>query len=109
MTVLLNSGSFIFGVIAWILPAYNLMRKNKANHKGWAALSIASVSACAVSLLLQLFEVNHRVGKQDWSALMDTSKAIAAVAGLLLAVTIILNTVVVLVYYRVSSGNRKSG
>lgn len=109
MTVLFNSGSFVFGVIAWILPAYNLMRKKKANHKGWVALSITSVIACAVSLLFQLFEVNHRVGKQDWSALMDTSQAVVAVAGLLLAVTILLNAVVVFVYYRVSSGNRKSG
>jgi hypothetical protein len=39
----------------------------------------------------------------DWSALMDTSYAVIKVAILLLAVTIILNMAVLIVYYRRNS------
>ncbi len=98
MSALLNLGSLIFGIIAWILPVFNLMQYNKARHGRWAILSAVSLSACAVSLCMQIFEVNHRVKIQDWSALMDTSHAMASAATVLLVVTMILNAITLAVY-----------
>lgn len=96
---LLNLGSLVLGLIAWILPVVYLAQHNKTSHSRWAIYSLASAFACAISLCLQIFETNHRVKLQDWSALMDTSHWVTSVAALLLVVTIILNTITLAVYY----------
>ena len=95
----LNLGSLVLGLIAWIFPVVNLIQHNKAPHKNWVVFSVASVSACAISLCMQIFYTNHLVKIEDWSALMDTSHAVALVATLLLVVTIILNVITLVVYY----------
>lgn len=95
----LNLGSLVLGLIAWIFPVVNLMQRNKAPHKNWVVFSVASVSSCAISLCMQIFYTNHLVKIEDWSALMDTSHAVALVATLLLVVTIILNVITLVVYY----------
>lgn len=99
MLGLLNLGSLVLGLIAWILPVVNLLRRNKANSRSWVAFSVASVSACAISLCMQIFYTNHLVKIEDWSALMDTSHAVALVATILLVVTIILNAITLIAYY----------
>jgi cytochrome c oxidase subunit 4 len=91
----LNLGSLVLGLIAWILPVINLVRRNRK----WTVLSLASVSACAISLCMQIFYTDYLVRIADWSALMDTSSAVAMVSTLLLVVTIILNAVSLVVYY----------
>ncbi|MEN6327390.1 MAG: hypothetical protein ABFD18_14460 [Syntrophomonas sp.] len=96
----LNLGSLVFGLIAWILPVVNIVQHDKANHRHWVVLSVASVSACAISLWMQIVYTDHLVKIEDWSALSDTSSAVAMVATLLLAVTIILNAITLFVYYR---------
>ena len=53
--------------------------------------AVTSLGACAVSLCLQLFYSDHLVKIEDWSALLDTSHAVALVSALLLVVTMILN------------------
>jgi len=55
MSGLLNLGSLIFGLAAWILPILSLMRQNKVLREKWAILSTTSVGACALSLCLQIF------------------------------------------------------
>ncbi len=59
MIGLLNLGSLVLGLIAWILPVVNLMRYEKHDRKNWVALSITSISACAISLCFQTFYNNH--------------------------------------------------
>lgn len=98
----LNLGSLALGLIAWILPVVNLMQHNKADRRNWAVFSVASLSACATSLCMQLFYSDYLVKIEDWSALMDTSSAVALVATILLVVTIILNAITLVVYYRKS-------
>jgi len=98
----LNLGSLVLGLIAWILPVVNLVQNNKAANKNWAVYSIASVSACALSLCLQFFYNDYLVKIEDWSALMDTSHALALVATFLLVVTIALNAITLVMYYRKS-------
>lgn len=94
----LNIGSFVLGLIAWILPVVNLMRYKKHDHKSWVALSILSMSSCSISLYFQIIYNRHLVKIADWSALMDTTDAVAFVALVLLIVTVILNVITLLVY-----------
>ena len=98
MIGLLNLGSLVLGLIAWILPVANLIRYKKYDHRKWVTLSIMSISACAISLCFQIFYNYHLVKIEDWSALMDTTDAVAFVAAVLLIVTIILNAITLLVY-----------
>ena len=96
----LNVGSLVLGLIAWILPAVNLARHNKISCKRYAVFTVTSLSACAVSLRFQLFYNDHLVKIEDWSALLDTSHAVALVSALLLVVTMILNVSALFVYFR---------
>ncbi|MFJ7976687.1 hypothetical protein JNUCC23_09745 [Peribacillus sp. JNUCC 23] len=94
----LNIGSLVLGIIAWLLPVVNLIRDKKQDNKNWVALSIMSISACAISLCFQIFYNYHLVKIEDWGALMDTMYAVAFAATVLLIVTIILNGINLIVY-----------
>lgn len=98
MIGLLNLGSLVLGIIAWIFPLVNLMRHEKHDHRNWVAFSIISISACSISLCFQIIYNNHLVKIGDWSALMDTTGAVAFVSTALLIVTIILNVITLIVY-----------
>ena len=87
---LLNLGSLLFGLVAWVLPIIYLANK-KAENKNRVAFSVASVSMCAVSLYLQILYGNHLVRIGDWSALMDTSNAVVLASSVLIVVTVALN------------------
>ncbi|SCY56036.1 hypothetical protein [Alkaliphilus peptidifermentans] len=97
MMGLLNLGSLVLGLIAWILPVINIMRY-KHENRNWVTLSILSISACAISLYFQLFYNFHLIKIADWSALMDTMGAVTLVASVLLIVTIILNSFTLIIY-----------
>ncbi len=97
----LNLGSIVLGLIAWILPIVNLMQ-HKAGRRNRAVFSIGSVSACAISLCIQIFYTNYLVKIEDWSALMDISDAAAAISATLLVITLVLNAIALIVYYRKS-------
>ena len=94
---LLNLGSLLLGLIAWLLPVINLANNNKAEHKNWVVISISSVGTCAIALYMQILYGNHLVKIKDWSALMDTSHGVALVSAILL-VAITLNAITVAVY-----------
>jgi len=79
---LLNLGSFVVGLVAWILPTVNLMR----------------FGACATSLSFQIFYHNHLVTIEDWAALMDTTDAVAFATAVLLIGTILLNVMTLFLY-----------
>lgn len=96
MIVWLNLGSLVLGAIAWILPAINISRYKRSRN--WATLSIASISACSISLFFQICSFYERVKAEDWSALMDTVSVIASVPAILLIVTIILNVITLYIY-----------
>ena len=95
---LLNLGSLVLGLVAWILPVVNLVSYDKANHRNWVVFSVVSISACAISLCMQIFYQNYLVRIEDWSALMDTSNAVALVSAILLVVTIVLNAITLVIY-----------
>ncbi|KQL19717.1 hypothetical protein ACFFHH_24155 [Cytobacillus solani] len=97
MSGMLNFGSLMLGLIAWILPIVNLTRYKKHDSRNRFVLSILSISACAISLCFQIFYIYHLVKIEDWSALMDTSSAVVLAAAILLIVTIILNVITLIV------------
>ncbi|SES12484.1 hypothetical protein [Salipaludibacillus aurantiacus] len=94
----LNIGSLVLGLIAWILPLVNLSYVNKQDNKNWAALSVMSLSACVIALSFQIFYNYHLVKIGDWSALMDTTGAVAIAAAVLIAGTLFFNTINLIVY-----------
>lgn len=98
MVGLLNVGSLVLGLIAWILPVVALMRFNKQEHRNWATIAIMSLSACAISLFFQIYYNYHLVQIEDWTALMDTTGAVVYAATVLLIVTLLLNVITLIVY-----------
>ncbi|MEO4054832.1 hypothetical protein [Solibacillus sp. CAU 1738] len=95
---LLNLGSLVLGLIAWILPVVNLMRYETHNNKNWITLSVMSISVCSLSLCFQILYIYHKVTVEDWSGLMDTMYAVAFASAALLIVTIVLNAITLIVY-----------
>jgi hypothetical protein len=91
----LNVGSLVLGLIAWILPVVNLLRKNS---NSWMTLSMISICACALSLCFQIFYSYHKVTIEDWSALMDTMYITAFASAALLLFTIVVNVMIFVVY-----------
>ena len=89
---LLNFGSLLLGLLAWILPLIGLA-KCKTN----GVFILTSVSACAISLFMQILYTNYLIGIEDWSALMDTSRAVMLASSILVVVTIALNLIMLLV------------
>jgi cytochrome c oxidase subunit 4 len=96
----LNIASLILGLIAWTLPVINLVQYNKSSNRKWVIFSITSISACGISLYMQILYTDHLVKINDLSALMDTSGGVVSITGLLLVVTIMLNLVTLLLRYR---------
>ena len=101
MVSFLMLSSLIFGLIAWILPVINLVKFNKKENKNWAILLIISISACAISLYLQIVYNNYLVKIDDITALMDTMGASAFLSTVLLVVTIILNLINIIINIKV--------
>ncbi|WP_195251611.1 hypothetical protein [Romboutsia sp. 1001713B170207_170306_H8] len=90
----ITKGSILFGLIAVVIPIINLMRQDKAVVNNLGIFSGISISACAISLCMQIFYANHLVNIEDWSALMDILSTVANVSVVLLVATIILNVIV---------------
>ncbi len=95
----LNVASLALGLIAWALPVIGLIGRNKTAH-GRGGFSIASFTACSLSLCMQIFYADHLVKIEDWPALMDTSGAVAWVSAVLVTVTIVLNALARAVHRR---------
>ena len=95
---LFNLGSFVLGLIAWILPVVNLIKFKKGVSGNWNSLSMISVAACAISLYFQIIYSNYLAKIQDWSAIMDTSGGMVLATSVLLGVTLLLNIVTLILY-----------
>lgn len=95
----LNRGSLTLGLVACILPMGNIIMQNKVGNRYWGIISIASFSACGISLCLQIFYINHLVNIEDWTAMMDTLSIVSLGSLVLLISTIILNIIVFNIYF----------
>lgn len=100
MIGLLNVGSLVIGLIAWLLPLIGLLQSKNNDFKKWGLLSSLSLSACSISLIFQLYYQYHLVIIEDWSALMDTTGGVIFAATVLLSVTFILNIFMLIVFLK---------
>ncbi|MGL4913701.1 MAG: hypothetical protein ACRC3Y_14870 [Romboutsia sp.] len=94
----LTTGSILFGLISIIVPIINLMRQDKGAVSNLGVFSGISISACAISLCMQIFYANHLVQIEDFTAMMDIFGTVASVSALLLLATITLNIITYMVY-----------
>ena len=92
-TAILNIGSFTLGLIAWGLAFIAIKsKKEKVSH----VFSVGSFSLCAVSLVLQILEIENRFAQRDFVAIEDTIGAVIFASIALVAVTIGLNVMAVI-------------
>ena len=87
ITVINNIGSIILGVIACALACFAISRKQAHRY------SVASFSFCALSLLLQFFEIGNRVNAGDFSAIADAIRAVIIAAVVLIGTTVAFNII----------------
>lgn len=88
MTSFYMLASLSLGLLAWFLAIMCLSR----HHFG--PINLFSLSACALSLLLQLIEIDHLVNDlEDFSTIMDTIQPIILAGCVMLVVTFILNSI----------------
>ncbi|MEK4972401.1 hypothetical protein NSQ89_08535 [Niallia sp. FSL R7-0648] len=100
---LLNIGSLVLGLIAWILPATNLMGNKEKVQRNGLMICFLSMSACTISISFQIIYSYYLVKMEDWSAMMDTTGGVVVATAVLLSVTIILNTANYIVYRKVTA------
>jgi cytochrome c oxidase subunit 4 len=101
---IINTASFLLGLIAWTLPLVNLVMRKKYAIKKTLIFSFLSMSACGISLYMQILYSNYLVKIKDWSALMDTRNGISLLSLILLLVTLVLN--IVSIYSTNKEGSR---
>lgn len=87
---MLNLGSLILGAGAWVFGGLAIgARDSLSSHRDTSI----SFSLCAVSVLLQLFEIGRRVSGGDFAAVEDTIRAVQTAAVALVSVTVILGLI----------------
>ena len=90
--VLISVTSILLGLAAWFIPIRQLI----CNREAGAAVYVwISMGLAAMSVGTQFFDVYYNVQAHDWSAIEDTISALLFVVALFLAVSIILNGIMV--------------
>ncbi|MGB7460906.1 MAG: hypothetical protein WA887_08515 [Carnobacterium jeotgali] len=98
----LNVGSLILGLIAWIIPTVNIMRRNKRGNNH-SIPTLLSMGSCAVALWFQLSFNIYLIEINDYTALLDTVSTLKWVAAILIFVTISLNVISIVLNSKVLS------
>ena len=93
MNGLLNIGSLILGLFAWMIPVVILLKKNASQRIAIKGTALSFICAL-LSLLMQMIGTKQLVDQNDWSALMDTQGALVFGAIVMLAIVLVLNGVV---------------
>ena len=97
MTILFNLGSLFLGICALLLAGWAVFVRTRQSS---LPLTAGSFCLCALSLLLQLAEIGHRVRTGDLSAVMDTMQAVWLAAAVLFSLTLIVNAAALLRHRR---------
>ena len=101
-----NLLSLLLGLAAWVLPFVGANRFIK-EKRGSFLFSLLSLVCCAASLLFQVFSLYYGVVIQDWSALMDTSRAILIACCVMTGGTLLANILPVLMYLEAEKDLKK--
>lgn len=89
LTVFFNDGSFLCGLLSWGFAGAAVTCVG--NYKRGARRSLLSWLFCVVAMLLQWFEMYHRIAIHDLSAVEDTILAPVIGSVVLIAVSAGLN------------------
>lgn len=95
-------GELAFGLLAWGLGLVSLLVRGKKS--AGQLCGMGSLACCAVSLCLVVFDFAYVADIGDVPAFLDTANAFRLAAGVLLAVTLILNTAAVVARRRREGG-----
>ena len=88
MSMFCNVASILLGLLAWLLGYLALTRHSaRVSH----VLTAGSFTSCTLALLLQFFEIGVRAAINDFSAILDTMRAVIIAACVLVIVTAVLN------------------
>ena len=87
---MLNLLSLILGIAALVFAIHSVQ------VKGCLICCTAGLGCCAISLLCQLLELNRLAGIRDWSAIDDTIGARVLAAGVLLVLSLGIQTAALL-------------
>lgn len=100
----MNLTSLGLGLAAWALPLAALALRKRAAGRLCPALVWASAAMCATALYFQICYQNHLVNIHDVSAILDTTDALAFVAGVLIVVTALLDMVAMAAWWYAERG-----
>ena len=85
---MLNIGSLILGICAWLMGVYAIKTKDLyISHRN----TLLSSSLCLFSLIFQFVEMSRRVCLGDYAAIEDTIRAVLIGSVVLICITIVLN------------------
>lgn len=85
----MNVWSLLLGLTAWGLGLAAALERQSTGPARWYPLG--SVTACALSLCLEVFNFARLADIEDTSAFLDTASAVRLAAGALVAGTMALN------------------
>ena len=85
---MLNIISLVLGICAWSVAAIAIAKPVFSRKS-----TVLSFALCALSLVVQLFEISRRVNIGDYAAIEDTIRAVIIASIVLVIVTIILNII----------------
>lgn len=85
---MLNIISLVLGIGAWGVAAAAISKPAKSHIS-----TVLSFALCAISLVVELFEISRRVNLGDYAAIEDTIRAVIIASIVLVVVTIVLNIV----------------
>lgn len=88
MTPFFNLASLLLGLTAWGLGIVKILRRKQT-----AFLMSASYLCMGTAMVLQFFELRHRILTGDLSAVLDIYPAMAWVTLVLLLGTVLLNVI----------------
>lgn len=95
MTILYNLSALALGFTAWILGFCLIF--DKRQHPWLTLLSFASMGS---TMVIEYYELRHRIEIGDLSAVMDIYPTMAWVTLVLLIVTVTLNAVALLKHWK---------
>lgn len=91
----MNVWSLLLGLAAWGLGLAALLVRWGSGSARWC--TPGSLAACALSLCLEIFNFARLADIGDTSAFLDTANAVRLAAGVLVAVTLVLNVAALIV------------
>ena len=90
-TIFYNLSALALGFTAWIIGTGLIFAKRP---RPW--LMLASFTSMGAAMVIEYYELRHRIGIGDLSAVMDIYPTMAWVTLVLLTVTVLLNTIALL-------------